>query len=72
MEDGALLSLCTLEIEDCKKLETIPDGLSFITTLQELKIINMLLSFKESLDEGGPDFDKVQHVPSVLFHNCEQ
>ena len=72
VEDGALLSLCTLEIEDCKKLETIPDGLSFITTLQELKIINMLLSFKESLDEGGLDFDKVQHVPSVLFHNCEQ
>nr|POE61813.1 putative disease resistance protein [Quercus suber] len=72
VEEGALLSLCTLEIEDCKKLETIPDGLSFITTLQELKIINMLLSFKESLDEGGPDFDKVQHVTSILFHNCEQ
>ncbi|KAK7854835.1 putative disease resistance protein [Quercus suber] len=50
---------------------TIPDGLSFIATLQKLEINDMPKSFKDRLDKGGPDFYRVQHVPSLLFQQCD-
>jgi len=63
-------NLCQLEINCCTRLKTIPDGLRFVTTLRELEITNMSESFKDMLDEGGLDFDKVKHVPSLVFYNC--
>nr|POF21785.1 putative disease resistance protein [Quercus suber] len=71
VEQGAMPSLCHLEIEFCGGLKMIPDGLRFITTLQELKIKNMTKSFTDRLHEGGPDFDKVKHVPSLVFQKCD-
>ncbi|XP_030943212.1 putative disease resistance protein At1g50180 [Quercus lobata] len=53
------------------RLKTMPDGLRFVTTLRQLKITNMYKSFKDKLDEGGLDFDKVKHVPSLVFQNCD-
>ena len=41
VEEGDMPSLCCLEIEFYGSLKTIPDGLRFITTLQELKIKRM-------------------------------
>ncbi|KAK8706226.1 hypothetical protein V6N13_049800 [Hibiscus sabdariffa] len=38
VEEGAMPALRHLEIDRCKKLKMLPDGLRFITTLQELKI----------------------------------
>ncbi|MBA0550025.1 hypothetical protein Golob_021008, partial [Gossypium lobatum] len=38
VEEGAMPALRYLEISGCKKLKMLPDGLRFITTLQELKI----------------------------------
>ncbi|KAK4562454.1 hypothetical protein RGQ29_005088 [Quercus rubra] len=67
VEEGAMPSLCRLEIEFCNSLKVIPDGLRFITTLQKLKIKSMSKSFTNRLHEGGPDFDKVKHVPSLVF-----
>ena len=66
VEEGAMPSLCRLKIEYCKELKTIPDGLRFVTTLQELEIKGMRKSLKDRLDEGGLDFDEVQHVSSYL------
>ena len=66
VEEGAMPSLSHLTINYCIKLKTIPDGLRFVTTLRQLKIINMKKSFKDRLDEGGLDFDEVQHVSSYL------
>ena len=37
VEEGAMPSLCCLEIECCRGLKMIPNGLKFITTLLELK-----------------------------------
>ena len=71
VEEGAMPSLCQLKINLCTSLEMIPDGLRFITTLEELEIRNMPKSFKDRLDRGGPDFYKVQHVPSCVFQNCD-
>lgn len=62
-------SLCRLEITDCNKLEMVPDGLKFVSTLQELEIRWMPRAFKHRLEEGGEDFYKVQHVPSITFLN---
>ena len=60
VEEGAMPSLCHLEISCCMNLKTIPDGLRFITTLQELKIDN-----EDRLHE-------VKHVPSLVFENCDR
>ncbi|TXG74953.1 hypothetical protein ES288_1Z039500v1 [Gossypium darwinii] len=70
VDKGAMPSLQRLEITYCKRLKMLPEGLRFITTLKELKIESMLKAFKDKLEEGGEDFYKVQHVPSITFQNC--
>ncbi|XP_062083373.1 putative disease resistance protein At1g50180 [Humulus lupulus] len=67
VEEGALSSLHFLRIVSCWKLRRVPDGLRYITTLEEMKIEDMPREFKERLEEGGEDFDRVEHVPSRLF-----
>ncbi|KAK9987898.1 hypothetical protein SO802_028137 [Lithocarpus litseifolius] len=57
--EGAMPSLCRLIISRCYCLNTIPDGLRYVTTLQELKIDD-----KDRLHE-------VKHVPSPVFENCD-
>ncbi|XP_024024995.1 disease resistance protein RPP8-like [Morus notabilis] len=66
IEDGALTSLCYLSIRDCYRLRKLPDGLRNITTLKEVKIEGCL-ELRERLEEGGEDFYKVQHVPSLVI-----
>ena len=72
VQEGAMPSLCHLIIDSCYNLKTIPDGLRFVTTLRELEINDMPKSFKDRLDKGGPDFYKVQHVPSLVFECCDE
>jgi hypothetical protein len=71
VEEGAMPNLCRLQIEACWSLRTIPDGLRFVTTLQELEIKHMHKTFKDRVDKGGEDFCKVQHVPSLVFQDCD-
>ncbi|KAG4122963.1 hypothetical protein ERO13_D11G299300v2 [Gossypium hirsutum] len=71
VSEGAMPCLRRLEIQDCSQLKELPDGLRFIATLQELKIESMPKTFKDKVEEGGEDFCKVQHVPSIIFQNCE-
>uniref|UniRef100_A0A2N9GYV2 Uncharacterized protein n=1 Tax=Fagus sylvatica TaxID=28930 RepID=A0A2N9GYV2_FAGSY len=72
VEEGAMPSLCRLQIDYCHELKTIPDGLRFVTTLQELEIKRMPKTFKDRVDKGGEDFCKVQHVPSLVFQHCDR
>ncbi|XVF78638.1 hypothetical protein PTKIN_Ptkin14bG0151100 [Pterospermum kingtungense] len=67
---GAIPVLRCLEIVNCRKMEMVPDGLSFSTTLQELAIKRMPKAFKDKLIEGGEDFNKVKHVRSITFQDC--
>ncbi|KAK8633206.1 hypothetical protein V6N13_014054 [Hibiscus sabdariffa] len=67
VDEGAMPCLRRLNIESCRRLKMLPDGLRFITTLQQLKIERMPNAFKQSLKEGGEDFNKVLHVPSITF-----
>ncbi|XWS52127.1 hypothetical protein CRYUN_Cryun11dG0040400 [Craigia yunnanensis] len=70
VDEGAMPALRHLRICNCSGLKKLPDGLRFITALQELKIEEMQKAFKDKLVEGGEDFYKVQHVPSFIFQNC--
>ncbi|KAM4099155.1 hypothetical protein ACJW30_07G134300 [Castanea mollissima] len=64
VKEGAMPSLCHLIIDNCYYLKTIPDGLRSVANLRVLEIRNMPESFKDRLDEGGLDFDKVKLVIS--------
>lgn len=62
-------NLSSLHIENCCKLETLPDGLRYITTLKEIVIQRMPIKFKTKIVEGGEDFYVVQHVNSLVILN---
>ncbi|KAI8011303.1 putative disease resistance protein [Camellia lanceoleosa] len=70
IEEGAMPTLSFLSIGSCKNLMMLPDGLRFITTLQELDITEMPEAFKDRLqmvnDKEGEDLHKC-HIPSVRF-----
>ncbi|CAL9238211.1 unnamed protein product [Arabidopsis halleri] len=63
VEEGSMPLLHTLEINRCQKLNALPDGLRFITSLKELTIITTEREFTEKLSKGGEDYYKVQHIP---------
>ncbi|OMP08706.1 hypothetical protein COLO4_06189 [Corchorus olitorius] len=67
VDEGAMLALRHLEISNCRKLEMLPEGFRFIATFQELKITAMPKMFQDKLVQGGEDFHKVQHIPSIIF-----
>ncbi|CAL5378271.1 unnamed protein product [Camellia sinensis] len=67
VEQGAMPCLFHLEIGFCQKLKETPDGLSFITTLRELDIKYASEALQQRVREGGEDFYKVKHVPSILL-----
>ncbi|KAG2301333.1 hypothetical protein Bca4012_059493 [Brassica carinata] len=67
VEEGSMPLLHTLEIFNCPKLKELPDGLRFITSLKSLTLFNMEEGWKKRLSEGGEDYYKVRHIPSVKF-----
>lgn len=69
VERGAMPSLRRLFIQACYRLTEVPNGLRYLTTLRELSFVRMSTTFRNRLQVGGEDFDKVQLVPSVVFAN---
>ncbi|XP_059651668.1 putative disease resistance protein At1g50180 [Cornus florida] len=71
VDEGSMPNLSSLEI-GCERLKMVPDGLRFISTLQELKISISSEDFQRRLrvvhGEEGADLYKVQHVPSIIFN----
>ncbi|KAL0432985.1 UNVERIFIED_CONTAM: Disease resistance RPP8-like protein 3 [Sesamum latifolium] len=68
IDEGAMPKLTRLVIAHCGKLEMLPDGLEFLTTLQKLNVRWMPDGFKNRLraaDGEGEDFYKVRHVPDI-------
>jgi Leucine-rich repeat (LRR) protein len=65
VEEGAMPRLGRLHIENCKDLVAVPDGIRYITNLQELSITRMHSEFCARLGVQGEDFYKIQHVPFV-------
>ncbi|KAI3880284.1 hypothetical protein MKW92_040313 [Papaver armeniacum] len=66
VEEGALSRLTHLRIYTCKRLETLPDGLRQLTSLQELELYNLTHRFIGRLTKNvGEDWDKIKHIPSL-------
>ncbi|KAL5569500.1 hypothetical protein UlMin_026075 [Ulmus minor] len=74
--EDAMANLKRLDIDYIPKLKMIPDGLKYVTTLQELNIYRMSRKFEGRLRvmEGveGEDFHKVQHIPSISFSDTRE
>ena len=76
IEEGAMPHLRSLSLVRLSKLRMFPEGLGYITSLQELKLYTMKRSLVERIEvidgrEGG-DFSKVSHIPSIqIFHTRE-
>ncbi|KAF2536891.1 hypothetical protein F2Q68_00018740 [Brassica cretica] len=68
VEEGSMPFLYTLEIDACKKLKEIPEGLRFITYLEDLSVTYMGEQWGKRLLEEGEDYHKIQHIPSVEFY----
>ncbi|KAL0378403.1 UNVERIFIED_CONTAM: putative disease resistance RPP8-like protein 2 [Sesamum radiatum] len=72
VEKKAMPNLSTLEIRRCNKLEMIPDGLKFITTLKEMRIASMPEDFEERArivdGEEGEDYRKIKHIPFIYIY----
>ncbi|CAA7024091.1 unnamed protein product [Microthlaspi erraticum] len=69
VEEGSMPLLHTLYINHCDKLKELPDGIRLITSLKELRVSSLGEQWKEKLSEGGEDYYKIQHIPSVTFSN---
>ncbi|KAB2595264.1 disease resistance protein [Pyrus ussuriensis x Pyrus communis] len=67
IEKGGMPSLRRLSISYCSELRAVPEGLENVTTLKELTIHGMDRGFCSRVGEGGEDFYKIQHVPSLLI-----
>ncbi|KAK6946332.1 NB-ARC [Dillenia turbinata] len=79
VEEGAMPHLKRLTILNCWKLRMIPEGLKFITTLQELEIVGMPKEFEERVrkvdskrdgeatsdPDQGADYYKIRHIPGL-------
>ncbi|GFQ04433.1 putative disease resistance protein at1g50180 [Phtheirospermum japonicum] len=70
IDEGAMPKLTRLVIARCEKLEMLPDGLRFISTLQKLNVRVMPEEFKDRLRTTaagveGEHFYKVQHVADI-------
>ncbi|WCJ44202.1 Disease resistance protein (CC-NBS-LRR class) family [Euphorbia peplus] len=71
VEQGGLSNLCHLGVSNCTSMKMVPDGLKFIRSLEEMEIRSMLKAFKKRVENGGEDYHKVEHVPSVMFQYCD-
>ncbi|KAB2614576.1 disease resistance protein [Pyrus ussuriensis x Pyrus communis] len=72
IEKGGMPSLRRLSIVACSELRAVPEGLENVTTLKELTIQYMTQRFCSRVGEGGEDFYKIQHVPSLLIVNIRE
>ena len=68
IDEGALPLLEKLVIRDCPQLKEVPSGIHHLKSLKILKFDEMPTEFVLSLQpDEGPDFGKVNHIPSVEF-----
>ncbi|CAN6162859.1 unnamed protein product [Urochloa humidicola] len=63
MEKGTMMSLHALELSSLKNLKGVPEGISYITTLNYMYLIDMPIEFIERLQ--GSDSHIVQHIRNI-------
>ncbi|XVE69263.1 hypothetical protein DITRI_Ditri09bG0138400 [Diplodiscus trichospermus] len=69
IEEGAMPHLRSLCLYNISKLKMFPEGLKYLTVLQEIKLYGMKRSLVERIQvidgREGDDFSKVSHIPSI-------
>ena len=69
IEEGAMPHLRSLILGVLSKLRMFPEGLRYLTSLQELSLSGMKRSLVERIEvidgREGEDFSKVSHIPSI-------
>ncbi|KAI3903519.1 hypothetical protein MKW98_032173 [Papaver atlanticum] len=68
VEQGGMPQLNKLHLVSCDKLSMLPEGLRFMTDLKTLKIEETPF-LKGRVVDGGEDWYKVQHIPSITYHD---
>ncbi|KAL6005900.1 hypothetical protein ACLOJK_039945 [Asimina triloba] len=68
VENGSMPKLEHLSISGCERLQMIPEGLKYLTMLKTLEMRGMSSELTDRVrpDNGG-DWNKVQHVPSIVI-----
>ncbi|KAF2322072.1 hypothetical protein GH714_006214 [Hevea brasiliensis] len=69
VEKGALPSLKSLEIDGCRNLMMLPDGLRHVRTLRELKVTKLPMLSSRIKDNQGVDWNKIAHGCYVLIED---
>ncbi|XWS07753.1 hypothetical protein CRYUN_Cryun41cG0017700 [Craigia yunnanensis] len=71
IEEGAMPHLRSLLLKSLYNLRMFPEGLRYLTALQELKLKRMKRSLVERIEvidgREGEDFSKVSHIPSITW-----
>ncbi|KAM0942956.1 putative virus X resistance protein-like, coiled-coil [Dioscorea sansibarensis] len=67
IDDCSMANLLYVSISVCTKLSMLPEGLQRASGLQELKLSRMPEDFNARAREGGEDWHKISHVPSITI-----
>ncbi|XVF83771.1 hypothetical protein PTKIN_Ptkin16aG0519400 [Pterospermum kingtungense] len=74
IEEGAMPRLRSLRLSCVDKLRKFPEGLRYLTALQEMKLDWLKRSLVERIQvmdgRQGDDFSYVSHIPSILLITC--
>ncbi|CAL9019803.1 unnamed protein product [Prunus brigantina] len=68
IEKGVMSNLQFLCLENCPELNTMPQGLEYLTELKVLTLVVVSKELKDSIREGGVDREKVQHIPEIYHY----
>ncbi|KAJ6748562.1 hypothetical protein OIU79_029638 [Salix purpurea] len=68
LEEGALPRLKYLHFHSCSSLRMLPEGLQFVTTVEELVLLPLLDEHEERLKpDGGVENYKIRNIPKITF-----
>ena len=65
IEKGVLPNLKSLYISSCMELKTVPLGIEYLGTLQELNLESVSMELENLIN--NEDFPKVRHIPELYI-----
>uniref|UniRef100_A0A7N2MFD5 Uncharacterized protein n=1 Tax=Quercus lobata TaxID=97700 RepID=A0A7N2MFD5_QUELO len=65
IEKGVMPNLKSLYIDSCKELKTVPFGIEYLRTLQELDLESVSMELENRIN--NEDFPKVQHIRKLYI-----
>ncbi|BBH08725.1 hypothetical protein Prudu_020993 [Prunus dulcis] len=68
IEKGVMSNLQSLWLDNCPELNTMPQGLQYLTKLKLLALEHVSKELKDSIRGGGMDREKVQHIPEIYHY----